>query len=270
MHYDLEQVVLPDGNVMEYVRRPNGDQPIILIHGYADSWYSFKGVLDYLPQKFAAYAPTLLGHGRSSKPKQAYSIPGYAANVVKFMNLMGIERAAIVGHSMGSFVAQSIALSDPDRVSSLVLIGSAITADNPVLRSVHEEALEFADPVPSDFVWEFQGGTCVGPVDASMSMEDIVKESSQLPTHVWEAAVKGLIDYRPADFDGMALHSLVTPTLVLGGTKDEIFVEDAQRQLADILPNAEILLNPDVGHSPNWEKSERTALQIAEFVGRHR
>ncbi|MGO6747591.1 alpha/beta fold hydrolase [Rhizobium ruizarguesonis] len=248
------------------MRRPGGDQPIILIHGYADSWYSFKGVMDFLPQNFAVFAPSLLGHGRSSKPKQAYPIEGYADNVLEFMHLMGVEKAAVVGHSMGSFVAQCMALSKPDRVSGLVLIGSAVTADNSALRSVHEETLGFEDPVSSDFVWGFQGGTCVGPVDSSMSMEDIVNESSLLPAHVWSSALKGLIDYRPADFDGRVLRSLETPTLVLGGCMDEIFVEAAQRKLADMLPNSEIWLDALCGHSPNWEKSQRTAAQIAKFL----
>ena len=269
MAYELKQLTLPGGNTMEYVRRPGGDEPIVLIHGYADSWYSFKGVMDFLPNKFAVFAPSLLGHGRSSKPKQVYSIEGYGADVLELMRLMGVQRSAIVGHSMGTFVAQSIALSNPDSVSSLVLIASAVTADNPVLRSVYNETLEFEDPVPSDFVWSFQSGTCVGPVDPSMSMEGIVQESSLLPAHVWSSALKGLIDYRPADFDGGALHALKTPTFVLGGTLDEIFDEAAQKKLADALPNSEIRLDADCGHSPNWERSQRTAAQIANFVGKH-
>ena len=269
MAYELKQLRLADGNTMEYVRRPGGDEPIVLIHGYADSWYSFKGVMDFLPDNLAVFAPSLLGHGRSSKPKQAYSIDGYATDVLEFMRLMGVNRSAIVGHSMGTFVAQSIALGNPDIVSSMVLIGSAVSADNPVLRSVYSETLELKDPVPSDFIWNFQGGTCVGPVDLSMSMEGIVNESSLLPAHVWSSALKGLIDYRAADFDSRTLYPLRTPALVLGGSKDEIFDEAAQRKLADALPNSEIWLDADCGHSPNWERSQRTAAQIAEFVGRH-
>lgn len=255
--------------LLEYVRRPGGDQPVILIHGYADSWYSFKGIMDFLPQDFVVFAPSLSGHGRSSKPKRVYSIEGYAADVLDFMRLLGVERSAIVGHSMGTFVAQSIALSDPGSVSSLVLIGSAVTADNPVLRSVYNETLKFKDPVPSDFVWGFQGGTCVGPVDPSLSMEGIVSESSLLPAHVWSSALKGLIDYRAADFDGRALRSLRTPTLVLGGRMDEIFDEATQKKLADVLPNSEIWLDAECGHSPNWEKPKQTATRIADFLGKH-
>ena len=270
MAYELKQLILPDGNTMEYVRRPGGDEPIVLIHGYADSWYSFKGVMDFLPDNFAVFAPSLIGHGRSSKPKQTYSIEGYGADILEFMRLMGVPRSAIVGHSMGTFVAQSIALSNPDIISNLVLIASAVTADNAVLRSVYNETLKFKDPVPSDFVWSFQGGTCVGPVDPSMSMEGLVNESSLLPAHIWSSALKGLIEYRAADFDSQTLRSLRAPTLLLGGSKDEIFDEAAQRKLADALPNSEIWLDPYCGHSPNWEKSQQTAAQIAEFVIKHR
>ncbi|MBX3567569.1 MAG: alpha/beta hydrolase [Rhizobiaceae bacterium] len=268
MACELKQLTLADGNTMEYAHRPGGDQPIVLIHGYADSWYSFKGVMDFLPGNLAAFAPTLLGHGRSSKPARAYTIEGYAAEVLEFMRSLGIERSAIVGHSMGTFVAQSIALSHPANVSSMVLIGSAVTADNPVLRSLYGETLDFEDPVSSDFVRNFQSGTCVGPFDPCMSLDDIVGESSLLPAHVWSSALKGLMDYRSADFDDAALSALRTPTLVLGGVMDEIFNEAAQRKLADALPHSEIRLEADVGHSPNWEKPRRIARQIAEFVAK--
>ncbi|PWJ84557.1 pimeloyl-ACP methyl ester carboxylesterase [Pseudaminobacter salicylatoxidans] len=264
--YKRRYISLPDGKTLEYVRRPGGTEPLILIHGYADSWYSFKGVLDYLPSRFAAFAPSLPGHGGSSKPEGGYSIDGYASDILAFMTAMGVPKAAIVGHSMGTFIAQSIALTAPDRVSRMVLIATAPTADNAVLRSFHRETQGLSDPVGQDFARSFQSGTCVNPIDSTMSMEDIVRESSLLPAHVWSAALQGLIDYRPADFDSSALYTLRTPTLVLGGCLDEIFDESAQRKLASALPNAEIWLDLNSGHSINWESPERTASQVAQFL----
>jgi len=266
MSYELKSLLLPDGETLEYVHRPGGDHPIVLIHGYADSWYSFKGLMDFLPHNFSVFAPTLLGHGRSSKPRKAYSIESYAADVLHFMRSMGVEQASVVGHSMGSFVAQCMALRHPQRVSTLVLIGSAVTADNPVLRTVYQETLAFQDTVPPSFVRTFQGGTCVGPVDPAMSMDEIINESSLLPAHVWSSALKGLIEYRSSDFDSQALRSLRTRTFVLGGCMDEIFIEAAQNELAAALPNSQIWLDVLCGHCPNWEKPERTARQIAEFI----
>jgi len=267
MSYERQHLVLADGKTLEYVRRPGGSEPIILIHGYADSWYSFKGVMDYLPPGFAVLAPSLPGHGGSSKPKEAYSIEGYSADILAFMTAMDVQRAAVVGHSMGTFIAQSMALSDPDRVSRMVLIATAATADNAVLRNVYRETLSLTDPVSQDFAEAFQSGTCINLIDPSMSMEEIVRESSLLPAHVWSSALRGLIEYRAADFDCSALRSLRVPTLVLGGCLDEIFDEAAQKKLAEALPDAKIWLDPNSGHSINWESPERTASQIAEFLG---
>lgn len=266
MTYTSTNLTLRDGNILEYVQRPGGQSVVILIHGYADSWYSFKGVIDFLPDSFCALAPSLLGHGRSSKPLRPYSIEGYAEDILDFMRSIGVERATLVGHSMGSFVAQCVALKAPQMVSQLVLIGTAVTADNLPLRGLYNEVLRLPDPIPAEFISAFQGGTCVGPLDPSMSMDEILSESSLLPAHVWLEALKGLIGYRTADFDESALHALKTPTLVLGGTQDEIFSEAAQRRLAAALPNAMISLDPTCGHSPNWEHPQRTASQIADFV----
>lgn len=266
MPYERQHVVLPDGKTLEYVRRPGGTDPIILVHGYADSWYSFKGVMDYLPSRFAAFAPSLAGHGGSSKPEGPYSIDGYAADILAFMSVMGLRRAAIVGHSMGTFIAQNIALSAPDQVSRMVLIATAVTADNPVLRAFHQQTTSLTDPVGPDFARDFQSGTCVNPIDPAMSLDEIVGESSLLPAHVWSAALMGLIEYRSPDFDPSLLSALRLPTLVLGGRRDEIFDAAAQERLAQALPDAQLWLDPDSGHSINWESPGRTASQIAEFI----
>jgi pimeloyl-ACP methyl ester carboxylesterase len=266
MSYETATVTLPDGKVIEYVNRPGGAVTAVLVHGYADSWYSFKGVLDYLPKEFTAWALSLPGHGGSSKPERGYSIPGYAKDVLSFMDAKRIAEAVIVGHSMGSFIAQEIALSAPARVAKMILIASADTADNAVLRDLHRQTLELKDPVPATFAQEFQGDTCINPIDPAMSLERIVEESRKLPAHVWVSALAGLIDYRSAGFDATELNALRVPTLVLGGRLDNIFVASSQERLAQALPRAEIWLDPDSGHSINWESPERTARQIADFA----
>jgi pimeloyl-ACP methyl ester carboxylesterase len=146
------------------------------------------------------------------------------------------------------------------------LIASADTADNAVLRDLHRQTLELKDPVPAAFAQEFQGDTCINPVDPAMSLERIVEESRKLPAHVWVSALAGLIDYRSAGFDATELNALRVPTLVLGGRLDNIFVASSQERLAQALPRAEIWLDPDSGHSINWESPERTARQIADFA----
>jgi non-heme chloroperoxidase len=263
---ELLRVAVSPGVELEYARRKGCGHKLVFVHGYADSWYSFKGVLDALPPQFDAYSVTLSGHGGSTKTKADYSIIRYASDVSDFIRTMDIGRATIVGHSMGTFVAQELALSHPACVDRLVLIASAVTADNAVLRDLYGSTLSLTDPVPRAFAEGFQSGICVNPLGPGMTLDSIVDESAKLPAHVWRSALAGLIKYRPATFDPAALERLEVPTLVLGGEMDAIFPASDQRLLAQSLSNAQIHLDPRTGHSLNWEFPEDTAALVANFT----
>src|SRR5687768_13080157 len=109
---------------------PATGTPIILLHGYSDSWFSFSLVLPALSRENRVYALDLRGHGNSDRPASGYRMRDMAADVIAFMDAKGIARATIIGHSMGGFVAQHVALAAPRRVSQLVLIGTATTPRN--------------------------------------------------------------------------------------------------------------------------------------------
>src|SRR5215813_5937014 len=99
--------------------------PIILLHGYTDSWFSFSRALPYFDPSHHVYILDQRGHGDSDRPASGYTFSDFAADVIAFMEAKGIKRATLVGHSMGSIVAQGVALLAPERVERLVLIGSA-------------------------------------------------------------------------------------------------------------------------------------------------
>ena len=87
-----------------------------------------------------------------------------AADVAAFLHALSIERATIVGHSFGSFVARRVAIDYPARVERLVLIGTRWLGSNYVLREVHASLRDLADPVPRDFALDFQASTAFAPV----------------------------------------------------------------------------------------------------------
>ena len=105
-----------------------GGQPVLFLHGYTDSWFSFSSVLERLPPTVRAIVPTQRGHGDSDRPECCYRPSDFAADAVALLDALGVPRATIVGHSMGSFVAQRLAVDAPGRVSRLVLVGSGATA----------------------------------------------------------------------------------------------------------------------------------------------
>ncbi len=251
---------------LEYVRHKTGDRPIVFIHGYGDSWYSFAGMLAALPAGYDAVAPSLRGHGGAAKPTGAYRIEDLANDVLALVETLGLGPAIFVGHSMGSFIAQEIGLRAPARVSHLVLIASAATADSKGLRDLLDATLQLRDPVPVSFVRDFQTGTCVNPLGGGMDLERIVEESRKLPAHVWQEALRGLISYRPAASEYPALRRINRPTLILWGRSDEIFDAEQQSLLRWHIPASKLIVNERSGHALNWEFPRETMEQVAGFV----
>ena len=118
----LESAELSTGVRLEYVEQgdPSG-VPVVLLHGITDSWRSYGPVLPYLPDWIHAFAISQRGHGDSGRPDDGYRPADYAADVAAFLDAKGIDRALVVGHSMGGIVAQRFALDYPERVLGLVL-----------------------------------------------------------------------------------------------------------------------------------------------------
>jgi non-heme chloroperoxidase len=101
-----------------------GGEPILFLPAYADSWFSYSRVLALLPARYHAYALDQRGHGDSERPACCYSIDDFAADTVAFLDAIGIQRAALVGHSGSAFTARRVAVTHPERVARLVLSGS--------------------------------------------------------------------------------------------------------------------------------------------------
>ena len=120
---------LSTGITMHYAEQGDArNRPIILLHGYSDSWFSFSRVLAPLARDAHVFALDLRGHGKTAKPTSGYLMRDLAEDVIAFMNAKGIVRATVIGHSMGGLVAQQVALAAPKRVSHLVLVATGSSA----------------------------------------------------------------------------------------------------------------------------------------------
>ena len=262
----LSSIRIDGGIEMEYARKGMGDRSVLLIHGYGDSWYSFSGVLDTLPTEYSAVAVSLRGHGESSKPLSGYAISDYVDDLVAFATALKLGPSIVVGHSMGTFIARELALRMPELVTHLILIDSAATADNAVLRGLYDDIADLKDPVSRTFVHDFQAGTCVTPPNGGMTIERIVDESMKLPAYVWRKALKGLLEYRSPESEFPELAEINAPTLIIWGTFDEIFPREQQDILLQKIRSARIVVFDEAGHAPNWEFPAKVARAIVDFA----
>lgn len=120
-------------------------EAILFLHGWPDSWFSFSRVLALLPNHVRALAFDQRGFGDSDKPESGYGIPDFAADAVALLDALGIDRATLVGHSYGSFVARQVAIEWPERVARLALIGTGFTRTNPVMREFQTAVRDIPD-----------------------------------------------------------------------------------------------------------------------------
>jgi pimeloyl-ACP methyl ester carboxylesterase len=220
---------------------------LLLLHGYSDSALSFSPILELLPPDMRIVIPDQRGHGESERPVDGYTPEDLAHDAVALLDSLGIASATVVGHSLGSFVAQHMAALAPARVRKLVLCGSAATPrNNATILSMLPAVRSLTDPVDEAFVRDFQTSAVFRSVETS-DMERFVAESLKVPARVWRAILAGLVNY------GQPVRGLACPVDVVWGDRDGIFGRADQEQLLGCLPHARLHVFEDVGHTPHWE-----------------
>lgn len=258
----FDAVRLQDGVCLHYAECGKAEgQPVVFLHGWPDSWFSFSRVLSELPADIRALAIDQRGFGESDRPQCGYAIRDLANDVVAVLDALGIERATLVGHSFGSFVARQVAIAHPERVDALVLIGTGYTASNPVTRDVQNSLRDLPDPIPLEFARDFQASTAHRPLPADF-FERIVAESLKLPPRLWRLAFESLIEYD----DRRELERIEARTLLLWGDRDALFSRAGQERFMDALPAARLKVYEETGHCPNWEQPQRVAQDIASLM----
>jgi non-heme chloroperoxidase len=253
---------LATGVRLHYAERGDREgEAIIFLHGYSDSWFSFSRVLPLLSPEYNAFALTERGHGDSDKPECCYTLDDFGADVDAFMDVVGVEEATLVGSSGGGFMAQQVAVRYPHRVSRLVLMGTAAKASGFRGISELEEAVRtLEDPVPPEFVREFQESTIIQPVPEEF-FETVISESLKLPARVWHDYFEGLVLA-----DAAPLGEIKAPTLVLWGEHDPYPPREAQERLAREIPDATLKVYPESSHAMHWERPEEVVRDLEAFM----
>jgi pimeloyl-ACP methyl ester carboxylesterase len=165
---ELRQLTLPSGLTLELAQQGRGPA-FLFLHGYTDSWRSFEPILPLLPEGVRALVPSQRGHGGSDRPEGDLGPAQLAEDAAALLDKVGVDGATVVGHSMGSLVAQALALAHPERVTHLVLVDSAARFDSPAVRELEQAVAELRDPISPGFVREFQLSTVHRPVPEALS-----------------------------------------------------------------------------------------------------
>lgn len=235
--------------------------PVVFLHGWPDSWFTFSRVLPSLPSTWRAIAVDQRGFGNSDHPESGYTFQELAADAVALLDALDIERAAFVGHSFGSFVAREAAIAHPQRVTALVLIGTGFSTSTPVMRSLQAAVRTLPNPIPEPFAREFQASTAYRALPPEF-FDRIVVESLKIPAHLWPVMIDRLLQYDAT----AALGNVRAPTLMLWGDHDALFSRAEQELTVAALADARLKVYEETGHCPNWERPDDVAADIASFM----
>jgi pimeloyl-ACP methyl ester carboxylesterase len=257
-----------DGRSIHYVQAGQGD-PVVLIHGWNGSTFDLRYIIPELAQRYRVVAIDLLGYGYSARPADGdYSVAGQGELVGRMMDRLGIERAAVLGHSMGGTIAMWLALHYPERVKRLILVDSA-TANEMFRGRNWGMALRPLLPLLAPVLLRkriMRRGLRTGVHDpAHLTPETL--EGHLRPLHMkghLRASAKQLSDRRRDEaFDAGQIRQ---PTLILWGEHDRWVPLSTGEELARLIPSARLVAIRSAGHLPLEEQPALCNRELLEFL----
>ena len=261
-------VALPDGETLAYLTL--GDPagiPVVLIHGYTDSARDWTPLIPYLSGSLRLIVVDIRGHGRSGKPECCYTRFDFAYDIKLLLDVLHVERADVVGHSLGSFVAQTFAEFWPERTERVVLISSSGgrpggAPPRPPKFDYDAAVRRLREPIDPDSKFMIEWWSSPTPVDADFLRRQR-RDAAAIPLRVWIA----ILDQALVDSDlQRTLPRLKAPVLLLWGSADPLMEEEVRQTLRQALPQAQVRIFPGLGHNPFWEDPAQCAAAINGFL----
>lgn len=260
-------------------RAPGTAPALLLIHGIGDSSRTWVPLMRRLGRRFTVLAPDLLGHGDSDKPRADYSVAAYANGMRDLMEVLGIDRATIVGHSLGGGVAGQIAYQYPDRCERLVLVATGGVGRDvaPILRIAAAPFAEFAIPPlqlpPGRLAGRLLLRTLAAlGTDIGRDSEDLRQVFENLPDGSARSAftrtLRSVVDWRGqvvTMLDRCYLTEAV-PVQLIWGAHDAVIPVAHAHAAHEAMPHSRLSIFPDAGHFPHHADPDRFVSELFEFV----
>lgn len=248
-----------NGIRLAYDRRGKG-VPMVLLHGFPLDHHLWDEVVPLLEDQFDLILPDLRGFGGSSTVDSFYSMEDYALDIAALLDHLNIDKAAIVGHSMGGYIALAFARLYPDRISGLGLVSSQVLADPPERKEGrYKSAAEVADKGIGSVV-----ETMAPKFTSDTRLQDYARQSmEQQPPAAYIGALKAMaerVDSTPL------LASIDYPVVVVHGDADNLVPVDRAREVKAAVPDAHLVEVSGAGHMPMMEDAEKTAQALKRLV----
>ena len=268
MIFGIKNGAVPFGDTdMDYIRFGTGAKNLIMLPGLGDGLRTIKGTALPFALMYARFGReyTVYSFSRKNRLSSGVSTRDMAGDIAKAMEYLGIEKADLLGVSMGGMISQHLAIDYPEKVGRLVL---AVTAPctNPVLEDAVDEWISFA-----------QRNDHTGLMDSNLRR---IYTDRYYRNNKWMVPLLGKLT-KPRSYDRFLLmaqacksHDALaglpefqSPTLVVAGGKDHCLGDEGARILASRIPGAALKIYPDQGHGLYEEEKTFNSLILSFLKG---
>jgi len=258
--------IVTDRGLVHYEAYGRG-QPVILLHCWLGSWNYWLSTMEALGKRYKTYALDFWGFGESGKKGEHFDVAAYVEMVTQFMERLGLQRVPVMGHSMGGTVSLSLALTHPERVQKVAVVGSPIAGDGLSLM------LKLAAKRPlAALAYNIPG---ILPLGVRLSSPFLARDwktwyamfeqdLSRTTLHSFHYSIASLrsTDLRPQ------LRELHMPVLGIYGHRDRIVDPRQGKLLEERVPLAQVAYFEQSGHFPMLDEPERFHRTLLDFLDR--
>jgi 3-oxoadipate enol-lactonase len=243
--------------------------PVILLHGNGLNHEMWRHLEPALRDEYRVIQPHFRGMGRSEAtgyPGVTFTIDDHAADLASFLDALGIERAALVAHAYGGFVAMQLALNGPERVASMILVDTAAWVEGKTRESLPAWADKAERLGMAALVEGAMDRWFVPRIRDDAATLDLYRRMvADNPPMGYAANCRGIPQFDLRD----ELGRITAPTLVVGGTEDYSISLQQKRDLAEGIPGARFVAVNDASHTVPEEQPELFNREVLAFLRQH-
>jgi 3-oxoadipate enol-lactonase len=227
--------------------------PMIFLHGFPFDHTIWEPLVPLLEHDARLLLPDLRGFGKSPVTEGIYTMRLMAEDIYQLAKRLGIDKAILVGHSMGGYISLAFAHAYPGMISGLGLVSTQAAADTPERRQARYKTAEAVAHKGAHIVASSMVNTLTPKKELLASINDLI-----LRTHPQGivGALKGMADRQ--DLTG-SLVDIHVPAVVLSGTSDQLLPRENVHTLAQMLPMGWLEEIQDAGHMLMMEEPQQVA-----------
>lgn len=263
----MEKFVMAAGTAARYADGGKGTQTVVLLHGYLESievWDHFAGELG---KDYRVIRIDLPGHGFSDRGgREVVGIDYMADTVAAVLDIAGVEKCTVVGHSMGGYVALSLAVNHPEKVEGLALFHSSPNADTPEKAANRQREIELIEAGKKEILARVNPGRGFANINLRRCAETIEELAEQIMITSDEAIVATLKGMSQRADRNEEMRKLGIPELMIFGLGDNYISVAAAEAMALAQPQAQVAWLENSGHMGFVEQPEESLSILKDFL----